>query len=260
MGSPRLQSVKTTRLRSERQKMFVKSPLGRTFCLEDIRTARDAINVVCEKENLPTDSPSQWRAEQCGKLVTSLDSPLHQTGTLYILPSNPLPGGKGGFGSLLRAIGAQIQKTTNHEAMRDLSGRRQRDINNEQRMRDYAAKQGEREREELEKKEAKLQKLKRLAERENKHEFSDPQYDKVRSETEENVHDAMEAAMKVASEAKEAEKDLKRKAETEKKVEPPKKKGKGLWMGDGLDGLSDSELTDSDEEKDAEETKTVAVQ
>merc|ERR1711936_1273635 len=101
MGSPRLQSVKTTRLRSERQKMFVKSPLGRTFCLEDIRTARDAINVVCEKENLPTDSPSQWRAEQCGKLVTSLDSPLHHTGTLYILPSNPLPGGKGGFGSLV---------------------------------------------------------------------------------------------------------------------------------------------------------------
>merc|ERR1711874_278730 len=229
MGSPRLQSVKLTRLRSEIQKMFVKSPLGRTFCLEDIRSARDAINVVCEKENLPTDSPSQWRAEQCGKLVTSLDSPLHHTGTLYVLPSNPLPGGKGGFGSLLRAIGAQIQKTTNHEAMRDLSGRRQRDVNNEQRMRDYAAKKADREREELEKKE-------------------------------ENVHDAMEAAMKVASEAKEAEKDLKRKAETEKKVEPPKKKGKGLWMGDGLDGLSDSELTDSDEEKDAEEAKTVAVQ
>merc|ERR1712038_1232965 len=226
MGSPRLQSVKTTRLRSERQKMFVKSPLGRTFCLEDIRTARDAINVVCEKENLPTDSPSQWRAEQCGKLVTSLDSPLHHTGTLYILPSNPLPGGKGGFGSLLRAIGAQIQKTTNHEAMRDLSGRRQRDINNEQRVRDYAAKQGEREREEREKKEAKMSKLKRLAERENKHEFSDPQYDKVRSETEENVHDAMEAAMKAVSDkANEEEKQevLKRKADTDKKTEPPKK-------------------------------------
>ena len=237
--------------------MFVKSPLGRTFCLEDIRTARDAINVVCEKENLPTDSPSQWRAEQCGKLVTCLDSPLHHTGTLYILPSNPLPGGKGGFGSLLRAIGAQIQKTTNHEAMRDLSGRRQRDINNEQRMREYAAKKADREREELEKKEAKLQKLKRLAERENKHEFSDAQYDKVRSETEENVHNAMEAAMKVHSEAREAENDLKRKAETEKKEEPPVKKG--LWMGDGLDGLSDSELTDSDDDE-KEETKTVAVQ
>ena len=161
---------------------------------------------------------------------------------------------------MLRAIGAQIQKTTNHEAMRDLSGRRQRDVNNEQRMRDYASKKADREREELEKKEAKLQKLKRLAERENKHEFSDPQYDKVRSETEENIHDAVEAAMKVASDAKLVEKDLKRKAETEKKEEPPRKRG--MWLGDDLEGLSDSELTDSEDENDVEtdkEAKTVAV-
>lgn len=38
-----------------------------------------------------------------------------------------------GFGSMLRAIGAQIEKTTNREACRDLSGRRLRDINEEQR-------------------------------------------------------------------------------------------------------------------------------
>ena len=36
-----------------------------------------------------------------------------------------------GFGSMLRSIGAQIEKTTNHEALRDLSGRRMRDVNNE---------------------------------------------------------------------------------------------------------------------------------
>jgi hypothetical protein len=42
-----------------------------------------------------------------------------------------LPGGKGGFGSMLRAIGAQIEKTTNREACRDLSGRRMRDVNDE---------------------------------------------------------------------------------------------------------------------------------
>ena len=66
--------------------------------------------------------------------------------------------------------------------------------------------------------------------------------------------------MKVASDAKEAEKDLKRKAETEKKEEPPRKRG--LWLGDGLEGLSDSELTDSEDENDVEtdkEAKTVAV-
>lgn len=42
-----------------------------------------------------------------------------------------LVGGKGGFGSMLRAIGAQIEKTTNREACRDLSGRRMRDVNDE---------------------------------------------------------------------------------------------------------------------------------
>ncbi len=32
---------------------------------------------------------------------------------------------------MLRSIGAQIEKTTNREACRDLSGRRMRDVNNE---------------------------------------------------------------------------------------------------------------------------------
>ena len=36
-----------------------------------------------------------------------------------------------GFGAMLRMIGAQIEKTTNREACRDLSGRRMRDVNNE---------------------------------------------------------------------------------------------------------------------------------
>lgn len=52
-------------------------------------------------------------------------------GSLKIVPR--ILGGKGGFGSMLRAIGAQIEKTTNREACRDLSGRRLRDINEEQR-------------------------------------------------------------------------------------------------------------------------------
>ena len=89
--------------------------------------------------------------------------------------------------------------------MRDLSGRRQRDINNERRLKDYIAGQvakvefvlfmqrtnsilkilllqAEREKEAEEKKEAKLEKLKRIAAGENKakYDFSDPAYDKVR--------------------------------------------------------------------------------
>lgn len=59
------------------------------------------------------------------------DSDVLQNGTVYVFPK--LLGGKGGFGSMLRAIGAQIEKTTNREACRDLSGRRLRDINEEKR-------------------------------------------------------------------------------------------------------------------------------
>ena len=47
---------------------------------------------------------------------------------------------------MLRALGNQIQKTTNHEAMRDLSGRRMRDINEEKRLKDYVSKKAEIER------------------------------------------------------------------------------------------------------------------
>ena len=230
--------------------MFVKSLSGKSYFNTELKSATDVISFVQQTENLPTNL--QLRLEQNGKPVP-VDGVLDGDGTVHVLPGGGLPGGKGGFGSLLRAIGAQIQKTTNHEAMRDLSGRRQRDVNNEQRIRDYAAKQAEREREEREKKEAKLSKLKRLAERENKHEFSDPQYDKVRSETEEKVHDAMEAAMKNVFETKtkegDKETDLKRKAETTENSDVPKKK-KGLWMGDGLEGLSDEDLTDSDDDTD----------
>ena len=76
-------------------------------------------------------------------------------------------------------------------------------MNNEKRVRDYVAKQGEREKEEKEKKEVKLEKLRRFIEGENKdeHSFSDPLYD----ETEEEVHDAVEAAMKAATEKADAD-------------------------------------------------------
>lgn len=229
--------------------MFLKSPLGKTFCCPpSISTPAEALQFICKAENLPT-LENGWKMEQNGKFLTKLQDPFPSEGTVIVLPSGGLLGGKGGFGSLLRAIGAQIEKTTNHEAMRDLSGRRQRDVNNEKRVRDYVAKQGEREKEEKEKKEVKLEKLRRFVEGENKdkHSFSDPLYDKARSETEEKVHDAVEAAMKAATEKAETDKtDLKRKGEKSKAVEPAKKK---KWMDEGLDDLSGSDVSDSDDEK-----------
>merc|ERR1719412_1833801 len=108
-------------------------------------------------------------------------------------------GGKGGFGSMLRALGAQIEKTTNNEACRDLSGRRLRDINEETRLKNYVAGHAEREREKAKKKEEKLDKLRKLVDPKctgngGKHEFHDPSYNKERGEATERVHEAMEQA------------------------------------------------------------------
>jgi len=253
--------------------MFIRTPLGRSYHIPpgEVNRPSQALQVLRSLGELPGEQEGRitWRCEQDGKLVGEEEMFLSSTSTVTVLPAGGLPGGKGGFGSLLRAIGAQIEKTTNHEAMRDLSGRRQREVNNEQRVRDYMSKQGDRDRLEQEKKEAKMEKLRRLATGENKdkHSFSDPLYDKARSEVEEKVHDAVEAAMNLAAAAeshtKDSEKEKtetnKRKIDTGTEAGPEKKKtAKGLWMGDGLDDLNDSDLSDSsdDEEDLPDDTKS----
>jgi len=192
-----------------------------------------------------------------------------------------LPGGKGGFGSMLRALGAQIEKTTNKEACRDLSGRRLRDINEETRLKNYVNNAAEREKEKKEKKEAKLNKLRKIVDPKcdgngGKHEFHDPKYNKEREQVTERVHEAMEAVFnasekaaatatssaaaagsssspKSSSSSDSDAKDTaapgpsgtKRKADEKTSAVPPKPK-KGLWVGDGL---TESDLEDSSDEE-----------
>lgn len=133
-------------------------------------------------------------------------------------------GGKGGFGSMLRAIGAQIEKTTNREACRDLSGRRLRDINEEKRVKTWLEKQKEREEEADEKKKKKIERM--LAK--PKHVFKDEHYEKEREGLTQNVGDAVEQGFKSASTSKEI--GLKRKLEDDKlKKKKKKKKNPALW-------------------------------
>lgn len=245
--------------------MFV-TCLGRTHCMEGLETGHQAVKRVSELLGLPQGIT--WRVEQNGRYLSPL-APLQSPSPLHLLLDPGLRGGKGGFGSLLRAIGAQIEATTNHEAMRDLSGRRQRDVNNEQRLKTYVEGAAERERLEAEKKEAKLEKLRKVAagqlHNRDKHSFSDAAYDKARSEVEEKVHDAVEAAMAAGGEKSLKEKEaeagegggLKRKGGEAAVAPVVKKKAKGLWMGSGLDDLEDEDLTDSSDEE-ADE-KAVAV-
>ncbi|XP_065341705.1 splicing regulator SDE2 [Cloeon dipterum] len=146
-------------------------------------------------------------------------------------------GGKGGFGSMLRAIGAQIEKTTNREACRDLSGRRLRDINEEKRLKNWINNKAELEKEQKEKKRKKLEKMVE----EPKVEFKDSRYDEARSEMTEKVADALEHGLKAAS----SYSGVKRKSDTDLQ---PKKKKKIWGMDDDLSG-SDSSSEDEDSAK-----------
>ena len=173
---------------------------------------------------------------------TSDDCLLTNTNTVRIC--SRLLGGKGGFGSMLRAIGAQIEKTTNREACRDLSGRRLRDINEEKRLRKWLEGQEDREREAADRKQKKLERL--IAEPKIEVNLN-PNYEKERQELPERVSAAVDAGWQAAGSSKEG---TKRKAE---EVQAKKKKAK-LWI--------DAELSDcsslSDDEE--EEVKSSVVQ
>ncbi|CAB3364007.1 Hypothetical predicted protein [Cloeon dipterum] len=153
-------------------------------------------------------------------------------------------GGKGGFGSMLRAIGAQIEKTTNREACRDLSGRRLRDINEEKRLKNWINNKAELEKEQKDKKRKKLEKMVE----EPKVEFKDSRYDEARSEMTEKVADALEHGLKAASSCS----GVKRKSDTDLQA---KKKKKKIWgMDDDLSG-SDSSSEDEDSTKSSSSDK-----
>ncbi|KAF5271721.1 hypothetical protein FQA39_LY08044 [Lamprigera yunnana] len=143
-------------------------------------------------------------------------------------------GGKGGFGSMLRAIGAQIEKTTNREACRDLSGRRLRDINEEKRLKTWITQQVDRETEAAEKKKKKLEKLCEKP----RHEFKDEAYDMERSVLPEKVEDAVLQGLEAANKGMSG----KRKQNNDRTV---KKKKPKLWF-DAEEEISDSDGSDSD--------------
>ncbi|CAH2261170.1 replication stress response regulator SDE2 [Pararge aegeria] len=156
-------------------------------------------------------------------------------------------GGKGGFGSMLRAIGAQIEKTTNREACRDLSGRRLRDINEEKRLRKWLEGQEDREREASERKQKKLERL--ISEPKVSVNLN-PQYEKERQELPERVSAAVDAGWQAAGTSNEG---VKRKAEVEQSK--GKKKAK-LWIDAEL---SDCSSISEDEEEEVKSYTALTV-
>uniref|UniRef100_G1N7E8 SDE2 telomere maintenance homolog n=1 Tax=Meleagris gallopavo TaxID=9103 RepID=G1N7E8_MELGA len=148
-----------------------------------------------------------------------------------------------GFGSMLRALGAQIEKTTNREACRDLSGRRLRDVNHEKAMAEWVKQQAERE---AEKEQRRLERLQRkLAE--PKHLFTNTDYQQQCHEMAERLEDSVLKGLQASSSkvvSPESGSGRKRPGESGKKGTKYGKK-RCFWLG--LEGLDDTDSSDSDD-------------
>lgn len=142
---------------------------------------------------------------------------------------------------MLRAIGAQIEKTTNREACRDLSGRRLRDINEEKRLKNWIEKKKNEEKEDPEEKfQKRIGKLLAVP----KKEFKDAEYDESRSNLLENISNSVEQGFKKSRETETilSSVGLKRKLDDVDKKKKPVKKVKGaLWIDEGISSSSDTD-------------------
>ncbi|KAM4861670.1 splicing regulator SDE2 [Thomomys bottae] len=149
----------------------------------------DLVHRHCRERGVPVEC---FYVRCNGGLIGIGDTVRH--GAVYTLEPR-LRGGKGGFGSMLRALGAQIEKTTNREACRDLSGRRLRDVNHEKAMAEWVKQQAERE---AEKEQRRLERLQRkLAE--PKACFTSPDYQQQCHEMAERLEDSVLKGMQAAS-------------------------------------------------------------
>ncbi|KAM9314584.1 splicing regulator SDE2 isoform 2-T2 [Pholidichthys leucotaenia] len=187
-----------------------------------------------------------------------LNDPLHHGAVYHLEPR--LCGGKGGFGSMLRALGAQIEKTTNREACRDLSGRRLRDVNHEKEMAEWLKKQADRE---AEKEQRRLERLHRkLAE--PKHQFTDAEYQRQCHDMSERLEDSVLKGLQASSSGQVKADDVMavKRLNSGQSDEPQKKKKKKTtggaagcyWMG--LDDLPSSEEEEEDEDDESPSTSS----
>lgn len=184
-----------------------------------------------------------------GKVVHPSD--ILQAGGVYHVTMK-LPGGKGGFGSMLRAIGAQIEKTTNHEACRDLSGRRMRDVNNEKQLKEWIGKKAQKEKEEEEKRQERVARRRALP----NHKFDDPQYDQQKNLVAENLEDALQKGLQKAQTMSGPSHSLgaapgpssitgcRKRSTDSQPYKPAKAKKTTEWLGFDIEDLSDSDEND----------------
>ncbi|XP_010897406.1 replication stress response regulator SDE2 isoform X2 [Esox lucius] len=227
--------------------VFVSGPLLQfsVISFSSGASVRDLIHLCTNEKGFPS---TDLYVKNNGR-ISSLDDKL-QAGAVYRLEPR-LCGGKGGFGSMLRALGAQIEKTTNREACRDLSGRRLRDVNHEKEMAEWLKKQADRE---AEKEQKRLERLERkLAE--PKHQFTDPNYERQCHDLSERLEDSVLKGMQASSSGLvKVDEAPKRK----KQIQGQRKsKKKCLWTGVG--GLDDLDSSEEEGASDSEDSLSTSV-
>lgn len=95
--------------------------------------------IISQREGIPS---KLIRLVQANKELHKA-STINPLITLQVLIKGGLKGGKGGFGSLLRSMKPKEKQSENFEACRDLSGRRLRNVYNEQRLEEWNKKKSE---------------------------------------------------------------------------------------------------------------------
>lgn len=227
------------------RQLLVKGLDGRTLCLgfdrEEVVSGGNVAAVVSLRTGIPV---------HCVRLVTGT-AVVREESLLRVLEDGSfpsctlllrLPGGKGGFGSLLRgaATKAGQKKTSNFDACRDMSGRRLRHVNAEKKLKEWKADAEERE---LEKTAEDFLKKATKAKEEDNGVFEE--LEKFRAET---SHAMGEVELAVASglvEARKSNSSNKRKVQEEAAALDKRAR---IWMGDADDeDDSDEESMDEDE-------------
>ncbi|ORY03529.1 hypothetical protein K493DRAFT_297416 [Basidiobolus meristosporus CBS 931.73] len=136
-----------------------------------------------------------------------------------------LAGGKGGFGSMLRAQGGRMssKKTTNYDSCRDLSGTRLKTIKAAKRIADYAELEEQREREKNERINRKIEEA--LKERPvKKIRFDDPEFLQESQDLIEEVKSAVSEVMKSKKKG-----DTKDKGKEKEQVVPKQSAKLSMW-------------------------------
>ncbi|KAF9292706.1 hypothetical protein BGZ88_006225 [Linnemannia elongata] len=260
--------------------IFGSNSVAITFPEDSTPRLHDLKQQLCDLYQIPVD---EQRIQTAGGLPLSSSSEQEDVDQVllfedaelkYFTLSMRMAGGKGGFGSMLRAQGGRMnsQKTTNTEACRDLSGRRIKTVNEAKKMAEYVRGEPERKRARKEELKRKIEEKLELADRPaRKHRFEDAKFFDESEEQVEEVKSAVAAAIKEslkagstsptgASSASSSGSDSKGKGKAKKQdidddVVVKKKAVKSLGMWDDMSDYesSEGENEDEDEEEDEEE-------